>query len=96
MFKQILEDGEVIELQEHCDYCGDGALALVNTGWAVLTDKRFVICKDNDAIKNAAKSVLLGGLVGGLVQGMLGGGITKNDSDNTDKINKAEFLFFCF
>ena len=45
MSKQILQDGETIVLQELCDYCKDGAFAIVNTGDVILTDKRFIILK---------------------------------------------------
>ena len=89
MFEQILQSGEVIELQENCDYCGDGALAMVNTGWAILTNKRFIVCKDENAIKQGVKTGVLMGIFGGI----LGKTLAEEGSDKTVKTYKAELSF---
>ena len=92
MFEQILQSGEAIELQENCDYCGDGALAMVNTGWAILTNKRFIVCKDKDAIKQGVKA---GALIGvfGVLGGILAKDLEKKDSDKAAKVDEAEVSF---
>jgi len=89
MFEKILEPGEVIEMQGECAYCGDGAMASVNAGHVVLTDKRLFICKD----KASALSIILGiifaviifvcldifvgigGAIGGAISGAVGFGL---------------------
>jgi len=44
--EDFLQDDETIELQDNCDYCtSDGAMALVNSGVALLTNKRLIVAK---------------------------------------------------
>ncbi|MDR3019657.1 MAG: hypothetical protein LBU66_01995 [Treponema sp.] len=45
MFEKSLQTNEEIEVQEACNYCGDGAMAIINQGYAVLTNQRFMIFK---------------------------------------------------
>ena len=35
-------------MQEYCDYCGDGRMAVVRPGGAVLTDKRFMVLRKSE------------------------------------------------
>jgi hypothetical protein len=44
MFEKVLEQGEIIEMQEECSYCGEGAMASVKMGYVVLTNRRFLVC----------------------------------------------------
>jgi len=46
MSEQILQDGETVILKESCDYCGDGAFAIVKSADVILTNKRFIILKN--------------------------------------------------
>jgi hypothetical protein len=97
MFEKILQDGETVELQENCDYCGDGALAMVNTGWAVLTNKRFIICKDQGAIKDGIKAGIKTGLIAGLFGGVAGAlkkaELDENASKRTVSVEAEELSF---
>jgi hypothetical protein len=97
MFEQILQYGETIEMQDNCDYFGKGPIPNVQPGLVLLTNKRFIICKDKDAMKKAikdgAKAALFGGFVGGLVEMA----ITKKGSNEKPKdtkgADKCEFSF---
>ena len=90
MHEQILQDGETIELQqENCTYCGDGAMAMVRTGDAILTNRRLLICENKQAIQviiicaiiaavvviilPIAFGVRLGAIGGAIVGGIIGG-----------------------
>ena len=45
MFEKVLQVGETIELQEGCVYCGNGAMATIKNGHAILTNRRLFVCK---------------------------------------------------
>ena|GEM_PF-3386253 len=59
MFEKILQPHEVVEVQEECVYCGAGAMAAMKNGYAILTDKRFVICKKKYSALVIALSVAI-------------------------------------
>ena len=56
MFEKVLQNDETIRLHTECVYCGDGAMASVKNGYAILTDKRFIVCKK----KATALPIILG------------------------------------
>lgn len=68
--QQTLRNGEVIELQSKCDYCGEGAMAIVNTGVITLTNQRVIIIKSPMLANFTGRAI--GGVSGALVAGAFG------------------------
>ena len=88
MSKEILQQGEVVELQENGYYCkSGGAMASVNAGTVLLTNKRLVICKSAAAMIAIIPGIVIaaviafwlgyngaiGALEGALIGGVIGG-----------------------
>jgi len=104
MFEKILEPGEIIEMQDDCAYCGDGAMASVNAGHVVLTDKRLFICKDKASALSIILGVIfaiiiyvsleilvgIGGAIGGGISGAVGFGLGYVIAKTLTKGNKKQ------